>query len=76
MASTASPDKPSAITCAPCCGAYRSRTIARAQTTLAATAAPCATRHAISVPMLAASAAPRLAATNSARLASSTGRRP
>ena len=41
IASTPSPDRPCDITCAPRCGSYRSRTIARAHTTAAASVAPC-----------------------------------
>src|SRR5574341_808001 len=73
---TPRPDRPLLITRTPSLGSYRSRTIARAQTTAAAMQAPCTARHAINVPTLSASALATLATVYSASPTSSTGRRP
>ena len=70
------PDSASDITRAPSEGWYRSRTMARAHITTAASAAPWAARQATSMPMDVLAAAPRLATAISVRLVSSTGRRP
>ena len=70
------PVRPTDITCAPSRGSYRSRSIARAQTTAAAMQAPCTARAAISQPMSGAIDAAAPDSVYSASPASSTGRRP
>ena len=61
---------------APASGAYRSRTMARAQTTTAPMAAPCSVRHTTSAAMEGAAALPTEARVYRPRPTSSTGRRP
>ncbi len=73
---TPRPDMPSDNTRTPSLGAYRSRTIERAQTTQAATPRPCAMRQSTSTSMLGDKAPPRLATVNRLSPSSSTGRRP